>query len=191
MHSPPTQRPQLPTGENRELLSAALALISQRAPWIARTMYRVIVLSHTAGYMATDTKGRIFIDFRVIHEDLDSADKKAVRLATVLVMGLWRIVRHHDARGVLHGSGFARTEWDQASVAVATRDAITTITRSRTAQLPDGVLPAPILTVQSLDADLDLGLPNPHTCSVEDLFEALTARAMSTMTAELLGGDDV
>lgn len=189
MDAPPISRPQLPSGANKELLSAALALVSQRAPWIARTMYRVIVLSHDAGYMATDTKGRIFVDFRRIHDGLDSDDKKAVRLATVLVIGLWRIVRLHEQRGLDYGSRFAKTEWDQASVAVATRDAITTITRSRYATtLPGGLVPDPVITVETLMERLDLDLDNPRTCAVEDVFDALTAKAMENMTDDLLGG---
>lgn len=186
----PSSRPQLPSGDNKELLSAALSLVSQRAPWIARTMYRLVVVSHTAGYMATDTKGRIYIDFQVIHEGLDTRDKKVVRLATMLVTGLWRIARYHDARGENYSSGFARTEWDQASVAVATRDAITTITRSRNTDLPKGVLPEPVITVESITRDLGLKLDHSSSCSVEDVFDALTAKAMENMTTSILGDGD-
>lgn len=192
----PNPRPQKVRDEHKDLLSSARYVLSERTPWIAKALFQCPVLDLPgAGYNATDSKGRIYVDFSAIAEDETLIEgRDTARLAAYLLIGLWRVLRDHDERGSIYATRDTEEHWSVASTAVSSRDAVRSVLAdpSREAVHDDptegidtrGLLPIPTHTPASLEQLLDLDFSRAHslgrslaTVGVEDVYDALVHAA--------------
>lgn len=188
----PNPRPRKVTDEDKELLSSARYLLTEKAPWIAKAVFQCPVLDVPgAGYNATDSKGRIYVDFSAITEDENLPEgRDTARLAAYLLIGLWRVLRDHDARGEMYANGRTREHWSVSSTAVCSRDAVrtllsdgrpeTTLDDPMAGADTNDLLPIPAHTPLSLQRAYSLDFTRSYqlgrsteTVGVEDVYDAL------------------